>query len=85
LAPKWPPISPIVSMISSRTSCATCWSSASDRADRVDHLCTDLLRDLRQLLLVEAVQVGGVFDALQQSLLPVPGRRFLAHSFLVKM
>ncbi len=62
---------------------------AADLADRVDDVGTHLLRDLRQLRVVELVQVGGPVDPGQQRLGSVLfvalGGGLFAHSFLVKM
>ena len=41
---------------------------AADLADRVDDVGAHLLRDLLQLLVVEAVQVGGAVDPVEQRL-----------------
>ena len=62
---------------------------AADLADRVDDVGAHLLRDLLQLLVVEAVQVLGAVDSRQQRLSVLVfgalGGGLLAHSFLVKM
>ncbi len=61
---------------------------AADLADRVDDVGAHLLRDLLQLLVVEAVQVGGTVDPVEQARFAVLVLRcvsVLAHSSLVKM
>ncbi len=61
---------------------------AADLADRVDDQRAHLLRHLLQLLVVEAVQVGGAFDAVEQALrahLVLRSVSVVRHSSLVKM
>ena len=61
---------------------------AADLTDRVDDVGAHLLRHLLQLGVVEAVQIGGTVDALQQArfaALTICCVSVVAHSFLVKM
>ena len=63
---------------------------AADLADRVDDVAAHLLGDLLQLRVVEAVQVGGTVDSVEQQLAVCRLACFgavvcLAHSSRVKM
>jgi hypothetical protein len=59
----------------------------ADLADHVDHVGADLLREPAELPLVELLQVGRAFDAVEQPLRGAIGAVvvLVAHSCLVKM